>query len=75
MPTTEVDQQVKNDILLLYGRYFGSIMANNYLKFYEDKDIKTVLASAGELFEEYAGEAKGKEILDGIIKKNNLKLN
>lgn len=75
MPNLDTNEQVKQEIILLYGRYFGSIMAKNYMKFYEDKDIKTVLASAGELFEEYAGETKGREILGGIYQKFNLKPN
>lgn len=62
-------EQIKTEIISLYGKYFGSITAKNYAVFYADKDIDTMLTSAEELFIEYAGETKGKEIMQIISKK------
>lgn len=66
---------VKQDIIALYTKFFGSVTAKSYAEFYTGKDLNTVLVSANELFEEYAGEAKGKEILNGIYTKYNIKPN
>ncbi len=45
MQTTTDNEKVKQDILALYQRYFGSMMSENYTKFYADKDLATVLTS------------------------------
>ncbi|HSA84439.1 MAG TPA: hypothetical protein VLF20_06175 [Patescibacteria group bacterium] len=65
-------EQVQTEIISLYGKYFGSITAKNYTTFYADKDLHTILVSAEELFIEYAGETKGKEIMKSISIKYSL---
>ena len=68
-------KQIKEEIISLYLRYFGSQTADNYSNFYADKDIKIVLTSATELITEYAGESKSKEILGDIYKRYNIQPN
>lgn len=63
---------LKEDIILLYMRYFGSMMADGYKEFYADKDEETILLSAEELLTEYAGETKGKEIIEQLKKKYHI---
>lgn len=69
---TDIDTQVQTEIIALYERYFGSTTSESYKSFYADKDLNTVLASAKELFIEYAGEKKSQEILDTLYKKYNI---
>jgi len=75
MPATITKEEIQVEIISLYGKYFGSITAKNYSTFYADKDLHTILISAEELFIEYAGETKAKEIMQGISKKYNLTKN
>jgi|GEM_PF-6691710 len=75
MQTTANNEEVKQDILALYQRYFGSMMFENYKKFYADKDLTTILTSANELMSEYAGEVKGRELLSDIYKRYNITQN
>lgn len=75
MPEVDTNKEIKQGILALYTRYFGSTTANSYAQFYADKDLKTVLTSAQELITEYAGENKSKQILGEIYKAYNIKPN
>jgi hypothetical protein len=61
--------QLKEEIIIIYMRYFGSVMAESYKKFYADKDIKTTFLSAEELLSEYAGETKGKDMIEQLKRK------
>jgi hypothetical protein len=67
--------EVKKELVTMYQKYFGSTTAQNYAEFYADKDLAIVLDSANELMSEYAGETKGREIMEQIYKKYNLKKN
>jgi hypothetical protein len=66
MPAASNTEEVIKSIIDLYTKYFGSTMAKSYKEFYAGKDLNTILISASELFVEYAGETKGKEILKVI---------
>ena len=75
MTETNNTEIIKKGIIELYSKYFGSITAKNYSEFYAHQDLPAVLSSANELFEEYAGETKGKEIINSIYTKYNIKPN
>lgn len=68
----ENKEQFKNELIFLYVRYFGSVMAEGYKTFYADKDIQTISSSAEELLTEYAGEGKGKEVIEQLRKKYHI---
>lgn len=73
MDVTHVPEDKKTiivpEIIALYKNVFGTITADMYNRAYAKEDLKTVLVSFQELMIEFAGEKKGKELVNNLFTK------